>query len=411
MARYSKPYPLATLFGIQKDINTRPDWQRPAVWGKAQKESLVDTILRDYDIPKIYWRKVGAKPDKYEVIDGQQRLRAIWEFMNGSFSMSANASKINDEEIANYNYENLPNDFRISFDTYTLDIVIIDDLSDEDVRDMFLRLQNGTTLMAQEKRNAFPGKMRDFVKEIGEHPFFGSVGFNNTRFAHDHLAAQLVCMEIAGGPTNIKNSDLNKMYKKYEKFNAESQEAKKVQRVLKIMHTIFPDKTPELKRFNVVSLYCVISEFLENFVISEIQNGFHDWFIDFESRRGEEETKSEEKASAEWLSYKDKISHSNDSQDSIRSRKDFMLRDIFEGYPALSRKDNQRNFTNAQRLTVFRRGNGQCQVKLRCKGVKLAWDSWHCDHIKPWSRGGKTTVENGRAACPECNQARGNDPE
>jgi hypothetical protein len=32
----------------------------------AQKQLLVDTILRDYDVPKLYWRKIGSKPDKYD---------------------------------------------------------------------------------------------------------------------------------------------------------------------------------------------------------------------------------------------------------------------------------------------------------------------------------------------------------
>jgi carbon storage regulator CsrA len=39
----------------------------------------------------------------------------------------------------------------------------------EEVRKMFLRLQNGTTLKAQEKRNAHSEKMRDFVESLAQH--------------------------------------------------------------------------------------------------------------------------------------------------------------------------------------------------------------------------------------------------
>ena len=42
---------------------------------------------------------------------------------------------------------------------------------------MFLRLQNGTILKAQEKRNAMTGAMRDFVKSVAQHPFFEKCGF------------------------------------------------------------------------------------------------------------------------------------------------------------------------------------------------------------------------------------------
>jgi hypothetical protein len=41
------------------------------------------------------------------------------------------------------------------------------------------------------------------------------------------------------------------------------------------------------------------------------------------------------------------------------------------------------------------------------QGVKCEWDAWQVDHKTPWSQGGKTTVENGQVACPECNEAKG----
>ena len=63
-------------------------------------------------------------------------------------------------------YVALPDDLRIRFDTYALDVVVLEDTDENEVREMFLRLQNGTSLKAQEKRNAMPGKMREFVKSM-----------------------------------------------------------------------------------------------------------------------------------------------------------------------------------------------------------------------------------------------------
>lgn len=81
MKTNKKPWPLGTLshaHGIRRRIDTNPDFQRPAVWTTAQKQLLIDTILREYDVPKMYWRKLASAPDRYDVVDGQQRLRAIW---------------------------------------------------------------------------------------------------------------------------------------------------------------------------------------------------------------------------------------------------------------------------------------------------------------------------------------------
>jgi HNH endonuclease len=88
---------------------------------------------------------------------------------------------------------------------------------------------------------------------------------------------------------------------------------------------------------------------------------------------------------------------------------DFMLKRLLEAYPSLSLKDNVRGFTPQQKLAVYRRDKGICQLRIRCKGEKVAWDDWHCDHRKAWSKGGKTTVENGAVACAACNLAKGGD--
>ncbi|HUT93017.1 MAG TPA: DUF262 domain-containing protein [Thermoguttaceae bacterium] len=407
METSKKPWPLSTIHGIRNRVDTNPDYQRPPVWTRAQKQLLVDTILRNYDVPKLYWRRTGKKPDTYDVIDGQQRLRAIWEFIDGEYALPRNGDPIDEFPIAGLKYVDLPDELRIRLDTYPLDIVLVDDADEDEVREMFLRLQNGTSLRAQEKRNAYPGQMRDFVRNLASHPLFGSVGFSNSRFTYDLVAAQLVCLELASGPANVKNRDLNKMYEDNPSFDEKCQEAKAVRRVLDLLSEVFPDTTPELTRYNVIALYCVAAELLASYVRTEFGPLLHDWFIDFETRRRQQDKLSEDEAEADWVSYKEKISHSTDSEDSIRSRMDFLLRDLLIQHPGLSLKDPQRDFTPQQRLAIFRRDSGACQLRVRCDGARVRWDNWHCDHRVPWAQGGKTTVENGQVSCTDCNLSKG----
>lgn len=158
-----KPWPILSVCGFKNRIDTNPDFQRPAVWSLGQKPLLVDTILRDYDIPKLYWRKVSKSPEKYEVEDGQQRLRTIFEFQAGEFSLPKDADDIDGAVVAKLHYAELPEDLRLQFDNYPLDVIVLSDTSEDEVREMFLRLQNGTTLKAQEKRNrisTLPGQKR-----------------------------------------------------------------------------------------------------------------------------------------------------------------------------------------------------------------------------------------------------------
>ena len=309
--------------------------------------------------------------------------------------------------MAGLKYAQLPDELRIRFDTYPLDIVLVEDADEDEVREMFLRLQNGTSLRAQEKRNAYPGNMRAFVRSLAAHDFFGSVGFSNSRYTYDLVAAQMVRLELSSRPTNVKNHDLNKMYKEGNDFDPTCADAKAVQRTVDLLRGVFPQKTPELTRFNVVALYAVVAELLAAYVRSDFEPHLHDWFIDFERRRQEQENLPEDEADSEWIQYKEKISHSTDSEDSIRWRMDFMLKDLFLMHPEIRLTDPKREFTPPQRLAVFRRDRGVCQLRLRCDGDKLRWDNWHCDHFTPWSQGGVTSVDNGRAACPTCNLAKG----
>ena len=70
----------------------------------------------------------------------------------------------------------------------------------------------------------------------------------------------MVCLELAGGPANVKNSDLNRMYEANQEFVVNGTTAKTVRRTLGLMAEVFPEKTPELERYNAIALYCVIAE-------------------------------------------------------------------------------------------------------------------------------------------------------
>jgi len=403
-----KPLPILSVCGMKDRIDTSPDFQRPAVWGKSQKQLLIDSILRGYDIPKFYLRKTSSKPDKFDVVDGQQRLRTIFEYHNEDFALAKDADPVESEQIKGMHYGDLPLDLRMQLDNYPLDVVILSETDEDGVREMFLRLQNGTTLKAQEKRNAMRGKMRNFVRELAGSPFFHNCGFKNTRFNFDLVAAQMIAIELNGGPCHVRNTNLSKMYESERDFDSNSAKAKKLLRVLEFLTKAFPAKTPELERYSVVSLYALVSHCLEGYVMQHRHRDLHDWFISFETERRKEDDLDEDAREPELLAYKERTSHSTDAQDSIQWRHDFLLRKFFEAVPDIRIKDDQRMFTHEQRMAIYRRDGGRCQLKIKCKGAKCTWDKWHADHRTPWSKGGKTTVENGLLACPTCNATKGN---
>ena len=84
--------PNVSLVCAHKDwFTVNPDYQRePNTWSTADKRYLVDTIIRDLDLPKFYLRKLGDK--RYEIVDGQQRLTTIWQYKNGEFVLDGRIS-------------------------------------------------------------------------------------------------------------------------------------------------------------------------------------------------------------------------------------------------------------------------------------------------------------------------------
>lgn len=397
-------WPLTTTFHLRNKIDTNPDYQRPSVWSVSQKQLLMDTILRGYDIPKLYLRKISSNPDKYEVVDGQQRLRSIWSFMSNEFALPKDADPIQGMEVAGKKYSELGMDVSMLLDMYTLDCAIITDSTEEEVREMFLRLQNGTSLKAQEKRHAMPGKIRDFVCDLVKHDFFqNSVHFSDSRFTFEHLAAQMCLITLHGKIGNIKDADLNKMYEENKDFDDKSDVAKRVRAILDYLFTMFPTKTPELKRYNVISLYILLQDLIVNYAIKGREKDLAKWFIAFETNRAIEMDKPQGEQDPRLVIYHEKTSHSTDALDSLNYRNEYLKECLLESVSNLPQKDTKRMFDSSQRIVIYRKNNGICQ---KC-GKKCDWNDYEADHIIPWNRGGKTEIENGQVLCGSCNASKG----
>ena len=384
----------------RKGIDTNPDYQRPAVWTRAQKQLLIDSMLREYDVPKFYLHRTGK--DTYDVIDGQQRLRAIWEFFDGGFALSKNADAVDGYEIKGKKYDELDYDIQDRINSYDLDFVVLDYVEEDEIREMFLRLQNGTSLKAQEKRNAMPGRMGDYVRTIAKHPFFSKVNFSNSRFTFDLIAAQMTLLYLNknSGICNINDRDLNAMYEENRDFDETSSEARTIIKILDYLDSMFPNKAPELKRYSVISLFILIMDMMPNYDIRNREQDIAQWFIDFEAIRLKDEMKAPEDQDPKLVIYHERVSNSSDTMDSLTYRHNYLKESLLSTVKNLPQKDPKRNFDEAQRQVIFRRDKGKA-----C-GRQCEWNDWEADHIVPWSKGGKTEIENGQVLCPFCNSQK-----
>jgi hypothetical protein len=100
-----------------------------------------------------------------------------------------------------------------------------------------------------------------------------------------------------------------------------------------------------------------------------------------------------------------------DGLENINARYELLTQFVFEGvdlkpYQTL---DPQRNFTYEEKLIMYRRSGGRCQLGAdgNACGREIEFDDAVVDHVVPHSRGGITVIDNGRCAHRKCNIARG----
>jgi hypothetical protein len=195
-------------------INPAPQYQRTSVWSLSKKKLLIDSMLRGYDLPKFYLRATPNDPlYEYEITDGQQRIRAIWEFMSTDLKYSLERTIINGISTHNLEYEKL-GDLKEDFDNYELNIAIIEETTPEEIRSLFARLQMGAQLNQVELRHAMASNVGSAIFSVVEaHKFFKNCKIINTRFKHQDYLDHVITIAYNNGLSDVKAKNIEKLYK------------------------------------------------------------------------------------------------------------------------------------------------------------------------------------------------------
>lgn len=388
------PKMLIKLHKHRGDIDLSPEYQRGKVWSKDKQQLLIDTIIKNMHIPPIYFRVL--EKEFYECVDGQQRCIAIFDFFDNKFPLAKKYSG----DLGGKYFQDLPSNMRDRIEDYELMVFEISNATDEEIREMFDRLQRGMTLTAGEKLKAKTGAVHTFITQLTTHPLFTKIiNVKDYRSSYYQMCAQITGLEL-NGIKDVKFKNLDELHK--TDFNPESEKAQQIKKVINFLSRISDDKVPELhSRAEVISLYLMTSELMKSYAMKDNEALVKSFIIDFGKKLRLTEEKND---NVELLTYLNSISHSSDSGASIKKRHDTLMTHFLLFVPDLLPLDTNRGFSEAQRIAIYRKNDGVCQ---KC-GTKVPYGSaYHADHIIPYSRGGKTTVENGQLLCSKCNQSEG----
>ena len=386
-----------------------PDWQRNYVWNQRQASKLIESFLLGIPVPVVYLAK-NEKGD-YEVIDGQQRLRSVFDFLNNKYPLRG-LDILTD--IQNKKFNALDRTQQQAIEDATLRSFEFESNTDRDMLFVvFERLNTGgTKLNEMEIRNCiYRGKLNNLIIKLAKNNEFKKV-INQDGIEKRMADRALVLRFLAF----------------YERTHTKC--TKGLKRFLNDFFEIYRDTNDDrIAEFEHVFGHCMNASFIvfgnSGFRLKEEKVGsrsFGAWsnranapifqaistsFADYDIGQI---TRARDRIYEEYL---DLISSDTDWVEQVRraTGESTRLKYVFEEWRRrldavladVPPNDGRRIFSKALKQEMFS-ANSTCAI---CGQEVKTLDDAVLDHERHYWRGGNTIPENARIVHRYCNLSRG----
>lgn len=353
-------------------LNVQPKYQREFIYDDVRQEKVIKSIINNFPINVMYWLKLDDT--HYEMLDGQQRTVSICRFIKNNFKVNL-VNKTTGQVDPKY-FDTLSSEISKQFLNYELYVYICEGDSSETL-DWFQTINiSGVSLNEQEMRNAiYSGP---FVESLKRYFAKRNCAFEKYSLINlkDYVTGQPIrqdIVEIALDWVSLKDdTDI----KTYMSRRLKDENAKDVfdyfVEVISRVKSLFVDYRKEMKSVDWGRLYDYVRRHRPDLltVSPDVVKDFSDKV----TRLMEDEEVTRKKGIYEYL--------------------------ITGEEKALS----IRKFDDRTKRTVYERQDGKCAI---C-GEKFDISECEADHIIPWSKGGKTVIDNCQILCKKCNSRKTN---
>lgn len=343
------------VFAYGGRLAIRPPYQREFVYNNEQAEAVVQTVLKGFPLNVMYWVKIGN--DKYEVLDGQQRTLSIMQYLKHKFSIAFDDKK--------YYWDALPEDKYNAIMNYEFMVYICEGEESEKLE--WFKVVNiaGEKLSDQELRNSvYTGEWLSDAKRYFSKRKCVAKLLSDKYITGDPNRQELLEKALKGICEYQKIKEITEYMARHKSDTDADELWQYFQDVIHWVEKIFPKYFSDMKGLDWCHLYNKYHNRTYNSAIMGSET----------KRLHEDEEVQKPKGIYEFL----------------------LCRDID---PFAGRLLNLRSFDKRDKLAAYNKQNGICVV---C-GEHFEYAEMEGDHIKPWSKGGQTTIDNCQMLCKSCN--------
>lgn len=327
-------------------LELSPPYQRRAgLWSKHTKAFLIDSIINRFDVPKFYVADLALLPKSlftpnstHAVIDGKQRFEALFEWFSGALTLNTDFVFLEDPlvEAAGLNISALSKtlpDLAARVEFFPLAVMNVVTDNQEQIDQLFIRLNQSLPLTGAETRNAMEGEAPDVIRHLADHRFFTDrVAFSVKRGGDLNTAAKILLLEFTGEFVDVKRRRLDLFVKAIAKEGelaaarpgSLKRAAKRVESVFGDMARVFRSRDRLLATQGQVPVYYwLIREF-------GAVDGLREFISDFELSREDNRRLIAERGTTgpidrELLQY-DQFNRSVNDQHSLLGRYEILRR-------------------------------------------------------------------------------------
>jgi hypothetical protein len=347
---------------------------------------------------------------RYDVVDGQQRIRALVDFFGDKYQLLnpddkklrlPNSLRSMSAPWGQRRFSELDAALQDQLKKRKLDVFVINEVMHQDeIRDLFIRLQSGTALSRQQIRDAWPGNVGPYIEKLAGKmertpkfefsKFAGKWGERSEEERDPYMTdrqfcAQLLCLFLARqndpfSQPSVGANELDKVYHENTEFDPAGETAQKfetaLKQTIKICNVALElEGMKKFKKLNIVSTFLFVQDLSKNplFVMN------HQFYEQV----------------APYLRYSQHLNNAAKSTSGPRIAEFYRVWRERVGDVGI-RLDPKRAFDEEQKREIYKRAEGKCAIK----GELVEEGDEEYDHFPiAYRDGGKTEVENGRLVC------------